>query len=408
MVKASFWGKSAVKSDDVSAELGPAAADELPKIAAKKEEKPFAVSSDGSSTGYFAYEMHNNDIVKHLLAQSEESKAFIEELSKRQAILLIPQAVNTKKYRISDVFLRTHAITTLAESSEGSVFTTFNGIVGCFDPTRESITVLDMNGLHASDKNPGDTRGTPAESGTCANVTHTLVDTSEPQEGSNCGQQSGRDDKRDGSEEGKFANIIMTDSGQRVSRLQLLREGQLHFPNTPVPVGIVLISDALWARDVDCLPEEPQIVSPRDRADHKSSTASVAAALPSTSLQELYKKKILHTKAKNLRLGIKKFISNFKKSPPPYEERGKAVLGFLASAVATIKANPLWINATVEELAVAEISITKTIFAQLAPWYFFSLLSLLFSLSHNTSARPLSQSCVCLSLVLSWSFSVLY
>mmetsp|Transcript_13690 Transcript_13690/g.54176 ORF Transcript_13690/g.54176 Transcript_13690/m.54176 type:complete len:1072 (-) Transcript_13690:39-3254(-) len=366
---ASLWGKGTQKPEAATSELGPAAPAEPPAVtAAKEEEQPFAVSSDGSSTGYFAYEMHENDIVKHLLAQSEESKAFIEELVTRQAILLIPQAVHAKKYAISDVFLKTHAITTLAESTEGSVFTTFNGIVGCFDAKRETISILDMSGLHEREGGARQTETKTSE----PQVTHTLVDTSEDvgekDRESEGGEKAAEAGKGGG---GKFANIIVTDSGQEVSRLQLLREGQLHFPNTPVPVGIVLISDALWARDCDCLPElEEALTSPRGEASKRRRESSGGSGLPATTLQEQYKKKILHTKAKHLRLGIKKYIANFKKSPPPEEERGKAVLGFLASAVATIKANPLWINASQEELAVAELSITKTIFAQLFPALF--------------------------------------
>lgn len=174
---------------------------------------PFAVCIDGTSQGYFGYEMENNRLLKLLQNNAADYSNFILSLIEQQGVLLVPQDVSMQNFDLSQRFLDSHAITIVAQSDDGTVFKTFNGILGCFDPKRENISILDL----------GDFSKVPPL------ASHS------------------------------FSNTCMSPSRQRVPRIQLLREGQVHFtvPSTdggePIicPVGLILISDVFWAHRDD-------------------------------------------------------------------------------------------------------------------------------------------------------------
>ena len=75
----------------------------------------------------------------------------------------------------------------------------------------------------------------------------------------------------------------------------------------------------------------------------------------------------MHVKAKKLRENIKIFLSNAKKRYPSsdYANDCAQINEFIDQVVASIKANPLWLNATAQEISVARAHITKTILSQL-------------------------------------------
>ena len=170
-----------------------------------------AVCSDGTSQGYFGYEMENNRLLKLLQENTVVYSDFILSLVEQQGILLIPQNVSMQNFDLSPQFLNTHAITIVAQSLEGTIFKTFNGILGSLDSKRENISILDLGHFNESP---------PIESYS-------------------------------------FSNTCTSPSGQQVPRLQILREGQLYFSvpsdtsSAVSPLGIILISDVFWAHPDD-------------------------------------------------------------------------------------------------------------------------------------------------------------
>lgn len=189
-------------------------APEKEKIVESKEVTPFAVCSDGTSQGFFAYQMENNPMIQLLKQANMEMSKFLLNLSENQAVLLVPSDISLQNFKITEKFLQSHAITIITQSSEGTVVKTLNGILCIIDSGREKINILDLNECANQPEIPGYS----------------------------------------------FSNTTTSSNGISVPRVQILREGQANFKvpacfgpdptsTEPIicPIGVILISDIVWS-----------------------------------------------------------------------------------------------------------------------------------------------------------------
>lgn len=295
----------------------------------QSEGMPFAVCSDGTSQGFFAYEMENNRMLSLLQEHAREYSSFVLSLMEQSAILLVPQDVSMQSFELSQRFLETHAITIVNQSVEGTIFMTLSGILGYFDAQRENISILDLNEFS----------------------------------------------KAPVLESHSFSNTCRSPSGQQVPRLQILREGQVHLSvpsedgGEPIicPVGLILISDVLWAHPDDWKGSSETLLDEGTMDPHDQETQEAAKrATELEAYQQMYREKIMHIKAKKLRENIKIFLANSKKRlPADYHEACEQINNFIEQVMISIRANPLWHNANSGELSVAHDNITRTVLTQL-------------------------------------------
>ena len=196
-----------------------------------KKEIPFAISCDGSSSGFFAYEMENNPMIKELKEKLENNRSFIQRLASEGGILLVPQELSLKNTIISQSFLETHAISLLADSEEGSVWKSFNNFMLSFDNKREGIFVIELGNFH-----------------------HSIPKTSPEIDQEKNNNNNNNDNEKEKSKYTLPPAHVTTTNGVSIPRVQILREGQVQFSS---PVGLILISEPLFVYPEDFKPSTP-------------------------------------------------------------------------------------------------------------------------------------------------------
>jgi len=267
-----------------------------------------AACSDGTSRGFFAYELENNRMLKAIDKRIDELASLLDSAVAQQAILLVPQDVALATCIITDAFISTHLVVLkdphddgldtawagsiplspptsprpLASSSSSSsllladvalpssstptlaqlvapnrrVFESLNGIIGRFARNHDTLTLI-YNPYYVE---PEPESGNDSEHNASASASPSAVAGDEHASG-------------DPSALSQPTDSTVANNAQQ-KKIHILREGQVRLGNRP-SICLLFISDYLWLSETDRkAPSDDTLVS-SSNADEQDPEISV-------------------------------------------------------------------------------------------------------------------------------------